>query len=445
MLSRPTLAVFALLWCFATDAHAQVSQLAPRSGVVDRVVAIVGDSSVLRSQVETEIQRLQLQDSTVPQVGQPGYDEVFKQALDGWIDRMLVVQAAAKDSTIQVDDAEIDQRVSDYIQQLTSQFGGQPQFLQALNREGWTLAEYRDFNRQDLRQQQIVQLFMQSRMRDARPADVSEQELLDRFQQVSPQLQQRPRTITFRQVVIAPQADDSAKARARAKADSLLERVRAGESFDSLARAYSDDTGTASLGGDLGWFRRGQMVPAFERAAFSLGAGQVSNVVETTFGYHIIKVERVRGRSEVEARHILVRPEITPQDLQNARDTAQAVARRAEAGESMIDLFDDYSDPQAPDSTTVPFTQLSQFPAPYASALRSAIAGQVVGPLEYGDASQDPSAVRLAVVKVLAVREAGAFTFEDVRAQLASQLQQQKQQEKILDGLRSRAYIDIRN
>ncbi len=358
---------------------------------------------------------------------------------------MVVVQAAAKDTTIQVDDADIDQRVSDYIQQLTSQFGGQPAFLQALSREGWTLGEYRDFNRQDLRQQQIVQLFMQSRLRDARPVDVSEQELLDRFQQVSPQLQQRPRTITFRQVVIAPQADSSAKARARAKADSLLERVRAGESFDSLARAYSDDAGSASVGGDLGWFRRGQMVPAFERAAFSLGTGQVSNVVETIFGFHIIKVERVRGRSEVQARHILVRPDITAEDVERARDTAQVVVDRAKSGESMVDLFDQYSDPQEPDSVTVPFTQMSQYPAPFSAALRSAVGGQVVGPIEYGDASQDLSAVRLAVVKVLQVREAGAFTFDDVRAQIATQLQQQKQQQKILDGLRSRAYIDIRN
>jgi peptidyl-prolyl cis-trans isomerase SurA len=441
MLRRSTFCLLGLAACLVGPAAAQTPS---QEDVVDRVVAVVGDSTVLQSQVEFDMQRLQLQDSTLPQKGEPGYSDAFRKVLDSWVDRLLVVQAAAKDSLINVDEAAIDQQVSGYLDQLATQFGGQAGLQQALAREGWTLAQYRDFNRQDLRQQQIVQLFMQDRLRDARPVDVSDQELLDRFQQASPQLQQRPRTITFKQVVVAPQPDDSAKARARAKADSLLARVRAGESFDSLARAYSDDAGTASLGGDLGWFRRGQMVPAFEKAAFSLPPGHVSDVVETSFGYHIIKVDRVRGRSEVQARHILIRPDISQADVARARAVAQQVVQDAKDGKSMLDLYDQFSDPLEPDSLTVPFAQLSQLAAPYAPALRSAVAGQVVGPLEYGGTSGDPSAVRLAVVKVLQVREAGAYTFEDVRARLAQQVQQEKQQEKVLDGLRSRAYVDIR-
>lgn len=74
-------------------------------------------------------------------------------------------------------------------------------------------------------------------------------------------------------------------------AQSILERVKAGEDFAELAKQYSEDPGSAANGGDLGYFGRGQMVPEFEEAAFALGIGEISNVIETDYGYHIIKVE----------------------------------------------------------------------------------------------------------------------------------------------------------
>jgi peptidyl-prolyl cis-trans isomerase SurA len=424
-------------------ARAAEAQGVLREDLVDGVIAVVGDSVVLQSQVTEEIQRLLLSDPDLPRAGTPEYREFFDEILSTWVDRMLVVQAAVRDTLIQPDEVAIDRQVSERIDALATQFGGQPALQQALANEGWTLAEYRDNLRHDARQLQIFQMFFQSRMRDARPVEVSEQELLQRFQEASGQLQQRPRTLTFRQVVIAPEASDSAKALARAEAETLLGRVRAGEDFADLAREHSDDVSTASLGGDLGWFRRGDMVPEFENVAFALGEGQVSGTVESMFGYHIIKVERVRGRSEVQARHILIVPESGPADLEAARTLARSVADRARAGESMTALFDEYSDPLAPDSLTVAFEQLGEFPASY-TALNGASTGDVVGPLEYQPGGTRPGDLRFAVIKVLEVREAGSYTFEDLRANIASQLQQEKLRERILEDLRAKTYIDIR-
>ncbi len=414
-----------------------------RDDLVDRVVAVVGDSMILKSQVDEEIQRLVLSDPNIPRPGTTEYTDFYREILDTWIDRMLVIQAAVKDSLIQADEAAIDRQVSERIDALAAQFGGQPALQQALRNEGWTLAEYRDNLRHDARQLQIFQMFFQARQRDARPVEVSEQDLLERFQQASSQLQQRPRTLSFRQVVLRPDASDSAKARARADAEALLARVQDGEDFAALAREHSDDVGTATLGGDLGWFRRGQMVPEFENTAFALGAGRVSGIVETVFGYHIIKVERIRGRSEVQARHILKVAETSATDLSAARALARQVADRARAGESMTALFDEYSDPLAPDSLTITFEQLSDLPPAYGE-LRTASTGDVVGPLEYQAGSGRPSDLRFAIVRVLQVREAGAYTFEDLRPQLASQLQQERQRQRILQDLRARTYIDIR-
>ncbi|MDE3004792.1 MAG: peptidylprolyl isomerase [Gemmatimonadota bacterium] len=416
-------------------AHAQLEDL----DVVDRLVAVVGDSAIVQTQVQEEIQRMQLGGAPVPVPGSSEYDALFDQILNRFIDRLLVLQAAARDSLLQVNDEQISQSVNEQITQLASQFGGQAQLQEALASEALSLAEYREILTNEQRVRQIEQLFYQSRLRDAPPVAVTEDELLERFQEARGQLEQRPKLMTIRQVVIQPTATEAAIDSARVRAEALLERITGGEDFAELAREFSNDPGTAALGGDLGWFRRGRMVREFEEAAFSLLDGQVSDVVQTDFGFHIIRVERMRP-GERNARHILITPEKTEADLGSARNIAMDVRQQAESGVSMTDLYEQFSDPAAPDSITFAFEQLSEFPPAY-GMLRTASAGDLVGPLEYEMA---PGESRLAVVSVIQVREAGAYTFEDLRGQLAAQLQQERQIEQIIEELRARTYIDIR-
>jgi peptidyl-prolyl cis-trans isomerase D len=131
---------------------------------------------------------------------------------------------------------------------------------------------------------------------------------------------------------LAPEASADEKAKARATATEVLTRARAGEDFASLAKTYSQDTGTATNGGDLGFFSRGRMVKPFEDAAFNLTPGGISDIVESPFGLHIIKVEanepeRVQPLTEVEAD---IRQELLHS---RARDRAQ---ERANADRTKI-------------------------------------------------------------------------------------------------------------
>ena len=138
------------------------------------------------------------------------------------------------------------------------------------------------------------------------PANVSEEDIDKAFEANKDKLPTRPAQVTFRQIVVAPKPSPAAKLAAKAKADTILNDLKHGADFGELAKRESMDPGTRELGGDLGWNRRGNMVREFDASMFALPPGQLSPVIETVFGYHIIKVDRVRP-GEVKASHILIR------------------------------------------------------------------------------------------------------------------------------------------
>lgn len=167
-------------------------------------------------------------------------------------------------------------------------------------------------------------------------------------------------------------------AKARATAEDVLKRARAGESFEKLAQEYSADTSNKNKGGDLGWFGHGRMVKAFEDAAFALQPGQISDVIQTEFGYHIIKVEERRNgtsptgqpEEQVHARHILISageppqeegapPGATPQ--QSMREKAKAAVEQ-EKEEKLIDEIVNRQHITVADNFSVTPPQMPQMP-----------------------------------------------------------------------------------
>src|SRR5262249_26857140 len=124
-------------------------------------------------------------------------------------------------------------------------------------------------------------------------ANVTDQEIADYYNEHKEQRFTDPEQVRARHILVKVDggASDAVKAAARKKAEDLLKRVRAGEDFATLAKKNSDDSGSADKGGDLGVFPHGKMVPAFDTAVFALEPGAVSEVVETPFGFHIIKLE----------------------------------------------------------------------------------------------------------------------------------------------------------
>ena len=125
--------------------------------------------------------------------------------------------------------------------------------------------------------------------------------------------------IEIKQIVINPKISNQEKESIREKLDKFRKRVYDGEDFKVLAALYSDDPGTSNNGGDLGWMNRGELVPKFERAAFRLKDNEISEVIETEFGFHIIQMISRRGE-QINVRHILLKPKISSLSLKNASD-----------------------------------------------------------------------------------------------------------------------------
>ena len=260
------------------------------------------------------------------------------------------------------------------------------------------------------------------------------------FERSRADLQKRPATVTFRQIIVAPKASPAAKAKAKARADSLLAEITKGGDFEQIAKRESMDPGTKQLGGDLGWNRRGSgLVPEFEAMMFALRPGEVSPVIETAFGYHIIRVDRVQS-AEVKARHILIAPVIDSADVAAARVEADSVAAQWRRGVQYDSLVAKHHDATEEKGVLQPFNRDS-LPASYQAALTGAKPGAITNPFQLTNPRGAP---KFAVLQVVTATEAGEYDPAEIRDQIRAQLSDERSIRQLLDDMRKQTYVSLR-
>jgi peptidyl-prolyl cis-trans isomerase SurA len=433
------IAVGALLATVASPAAAQDSSFV----LVERIAAVVGNTVIPQSRVEEEFNVYQQQGGQVP--SDPQGLEMFKQEiLRQLIDQELLIQAALRDTNVVVTPQEVQQEVDRAMQQVRGQFGSEFDFTRQLQAAGFgSIEEYRRWlseqTARDLLRRKYIQMLRE--MGELAPLAPTEAELREYFEATRAQQPDRPATISFRQIVVRSQGDSAAVTAARALADSLVVELRENDAdFGSLARAYSADPGSRDQDGNLGWVRRGRLVPAFERVAFTIAPGTISNPVLTVFGYHIILVDR-RQPSEVMVRHILIAPEVTDADRAHASAIAAEVAAALRDGasyDSLATLHHDHAGQEQPLVEDFPEEQL---PDEYKAQLEGVEPGAILGPitLDLGDGRP-----KYAVIIVEQRRAAGKFDFEDLRDQMRSRLGEQNAMDRLIRILRESTYVEVR-
>lgn len=410
---------------------------------VDRIAAVVGQTPIPLSRVQEEVNVLLAE---YQRLGRPlptdsaEIAEIQHQVLQRIIDEELLIQFAQRDTLVTVTEEQVQAAVETAIRQTRGQFSSDFEFRRQLQLAGLgTPEEYRRYLAEQVRRDLLRQNLVQSlRERgELRQIPPTEDEVRAYFEATKDQQPKRPATVTFRQILVRPTPLPEAVAASRAVADSVLAELRRGADFATAARRFSDDLATRDQGGELGWFRRGRMVPEFEAAAFRLRPGQISNVVESSFGFHIIQVERVEP-AEVQARHILFSPEITEADRSLARARADSVATALRAAAPIDSLSRLYHDPI--EQSLFEDVAVSDLLPAYRSGLENAQPGDVLGPLEI----QESGPVRYAVIRMIDRRPEGEFTFEELRDRLRQDLSQGSGVRRLVEELREATYVDVR-
>ncbi len=428
----------------AARAQTPAATAVPAAGLdatFDRVVAVAGDQPILFSEVEQEIIRRRAGNPKfVMPTDSAGLQTLRREALGDLIDQQLLLQKA-KAEKIEVADADVTPNVDSRIKEIRGSYASDAEYRAKLVDAGLGSAEeYRSMLIEQAKHGAMIERLIAKLREDNKftAPPVTDSMVASYFAEGKLGSQHRPAQVAFRQIVVTPTPTAAEKAAARAKADSILVELRKGSDFVQAAKRYSEDPGSKELGGDLGWNRRGTMVPEFDRTMFSLPPGRVSNVIETVYGYHIIRVDRVKP-SEVKARHILLKFPLDSNDVARARKSADSVVTALRAGASFDTLAARYKDPE--EERAAPLMPIGDLPPAYQTAIAGKKGGDIIDAFAIADPRRGSKFMVLLVSQFVAE---GDLTLADVRTQLRSVLTEEAARKRLVGTLRKEMYVSVR-
>ena len=297
-----------LILCFLISG---VTVFGQKKKSLDKVAAVVGNSIILNSDIETQYNNYLLQ-------GNQPNPSMKCQVLQSLLTQKLLAQQAAIDSVIVKDD-DVDQEVERRMRYYVQRAGSQEKLEQFL---GKSVIQYKDEIRPDIRELLTAQRMQQ---KITEKVNVTPQDVRNYFNAIpKDSLPKINKVVEIAQIQVDPKLNKDEKELSRAKAEALRTRIKNGEDFATLATLYSQDPGSAPSGGDLGFADRGTFVKEFAAMAFKMKPGEISPVFETDFGFHFLQVIERRGE-QVHVRHILIVPATTPASIERAKAKADSI------------------------------------------------------------------------------------------------------------------------
>ncbi|HNW97291.1 MAG TPA: peptidylprolyl isomerase [Bacteroidales bacterium] len=282
------------------------NQIFSQDKVIDQVVAIVGSKMIKLSDIENQYAQYVMQ-------GYIKADTTFKcQLIEELLFQKLLLNQADIDS-ITVTDTQVETDLDRRLNYFAKQMGGFDALEKYYNKTTLEIkADFREIIKNQLLQQQV-----EAKITDNVKVTPSEVKSffnnlpVDSIPTISSEVE-------IGQIIKMPAISDAEKNKAKEKLNGIRDRILKGEDFSTLAIMYSEDDGTAAKGGELGFTSRGELDPTFEAAAFKLKEGEISPVVQSKFGYHIIKLIERRGEM-INVKHILIIPKVATEDLLKAK------------------------------------------------------------------------------------------------------------------------------
>jgi peptidyl-prolyl cis-trans isomerase SurA len=305
--------------------------------MIDGVAAIVGQEIILKSEVDQYVQSYVIQNK-INVVSNPElYDKLKKDVLDRLIEQKILLTKADED-TIEATEREVDRYLEEQMRSMIDRVGSEAQLEAAFD------APIKKIRR-DLRVETENRLKIETlRRKKFQDIKISRREVELFYNTYKDSLPGITETVDISHILKQVKPGGSSAEAAQAKIVDIKLKLEDGADFGELAKEYSEDPATAPRGGDLGFIKRGDLVKEFEEVAFSLEPNQVSDIVQTQFGYHIIKLIEKRGE-KIHSAHILIQLKPTDEDdirVANELEEARQKILEGESFEKMaLDLSDD--------------------------------------------------------------------------------------------------------
>jgi len=428
-----------LLAAFVSPVFAQDEAAPVESGTtrqfVDGIAAVVGDEIILESEVDEEFYIYQMRSST-SDLSPDDIARVRSGIVREMVNEMLLVAMAHRD-TLQLDPRELDEEMEARVAELVERHGSEEALDVALAQEGLTLPELRGLYADEIERRLLAEKVVRSKVHES--IDVTWGEVEKYYAEHTEEVGQSPEAFLVAGIMVTPKVTEDAEQAAIDRMTEVSELLAAGEPFDEVARQHSDD-GSAAAGGDLGTFGRGVMVPEFDDAVFALEEGEVSGVIATRFGFHIVEVLS-KSDASVHARHILARVAPGPEDEVRARATAESLRQRVLDGKDFAELASLRSDdPATREEGGVLGWFTRENLAPSFKDVITELSPGGVSDVTVGEAG-------FYVLKLLEHQEARIATLDEVREDLKDYLFARKAEEaygELLDRLSREIFVDIR-
>jgi peptidyl-prolyl cis-trans isomerase SurA len=404
-----------------------------RAELVDRIVAVVGGEIILLSEVEEEVYLGRLRDEVDPEDPE-ALAEYRQEVLESKIEEKILVEKARQEG-IRVTREEIDEAVDRMVGDIRARFPDEAAFQAQLDREGMTVADLRQDYRVRVEEQLMVRQVLDRLVRGR--VHVEERDVRKYWDERRGEIPDIPAALRLRRILIVPRSSEVDSAAVQ-RAEIVLRRLRSGEDFATLATVFSEGP-AAAQGGDLGWFKPADLEPRLAGAVGALGPGEVSDVVVTGRGAHILKVDEQRGE-EVHLRQIVfLRDESAARA--SARARAEEALRRIESGEAFDAVATEMSDDpetreRGGDLGSVPLESVGPELRPKLDPLEP---GRHTGILEDREG--------FSIYRVEGREGERTATFEDVRDRIELLLEQQRTREmydQILEEARAETFVENR-
>jgi len=305
MRNQLVLIIFYSMFCFSQE-------------LIDGIAAIVGENVILKSEVDQFTRLYASQLGIDPRYDPQGYEQLMRQSLNALIDENILLEQA-KIETIEVKDRDVENMLNQQIDHIITQVGSKEETEKVF---GGPMQKIKKDYRQIIRNQLIAEKLKNEKFGKV---TVTRREIKDFYETYKDSIPEIPPSIDFSQILFKLKPGSIENQIAKEKSDSILLLLRNNNGdFEDLARRHSDDQATAPYGGDLGFISRGDFIKNFEEVAFTLQKNQISNVVRTEFGYHIIQLIDRKGEN-INVRHILIKPEISDDNINATLSFADSI------------------------------------------------------------------------------------------------------------------------